>query len=453
MVCKNITCFGEAEQYLYDMPRFTSKHSIKETREFLKEIGNPDLSFKIIHVAGTNGKGSTCAYLDSVLRTAGIKTGLFTSPHLVDICERIKIDGKDISHDEFYSAFMDIYNRIDHEAIAGGENAYHPTFFEYLFFMAMIIFKNAGIEWCILETGLGGLLDATNSVVTKEVAVITKIGLDHTEYLGDTKALIAVQKAGIIKEGKPVVYLDAEEESSNAIASEAKRIGAGRLIPVNEKNVKLLQKLPEKVAFSLMDGYYKYVSLCLDTIAEYQVQNASLAVKTIEAVGLSERVSEQCLCDGLYKCHWAGRMEEILPDVFVDGAHNPDGIEAFIKTVADDGISRKRRLIFGVVSDKDYTEMIRELSDSKLFESITIAPINSYRSADAGSIADGFVKAGALNVRAANSAKQALETMLFEKYSNSAEDTFRLYIAGSLYLVGEIKSILPFIKPEVNRHD
>ena len=134
MIFKEIKSFEEAEQYLYDMPRFTSKHTIEETRQFLKKLGNPDLSFKIIHVAGTNGKGSTCAYLDSVLGCAGIKTGLFTSPHLVDMCERIKVCGQDISHEEFLEAFNEIYRLIDHEAILRGENAYHPTFFEFLFF-------------------------------------------------------------------------------------------------------------------------------------------------------------------------------------------------------------------------------------------------------------------------------------------------------------------------------
>ena len=445
MICKDIKTFEEAGQYLYDTPRFTSKHTIEETRQFLKKLGNPDLSFKIIHVAGTNGKGSTCAYLDSVLGCAGIKTGLFTSPHLVDMCERIKVCGQDISHEEFLEAFNEIYRLIDHEAILRGENAYHPTFFEFLFFMAMIVFKKAGIEWCILETGLGGALDATNSVVTKEAAVITKIGLDHTEYLGDTKELIAVQKAGIAAKGRPLVYLDFLKTVSEAIKEEALRHGAGELIPVSAANVKVLQNLSEKVAFCLLDGYYKDVSLCLDTIAEYQVQNAALAVKAIEAASLTERISPEILKEGLEKCHWAGRMEEILPDVFVDGAHNPDGIEAFLGTVKDDGISEKRRLIFGVVSDKDYTDMIREIVISGLFDKIVVTPLASSRSADVSLVIKSFEKAGAKCVESATNSRKALMSQLNEKKIKAADDPFRLYIAGSLYLVGEIKEMLPSI--------
>ncbi len=445
MICKDIKTFEEAGQYLYDTPRFTSKHTIEETRAFLKKLGNPDLSFKIIHVAGTNGKGSTCAYLDSVLGCAGIKTGLFTSPHLVDMCERIKVCGQDISHEEFLEAFNEIYRLIDHEAILRGENAYHPTFFEFLFFMAMIVFKKAGIEWCILETGLGGALDATNSVVTKEAAVITKIGLDHTEYLGDTKELIAVQKAGIAAKGRPLVYLDFLKTVSEAIKEEALRHGAGELIPVSASNVKVLQNLSEKVAFCLLDGYYKDVYLCLDTIAEYQVQNAALAVKAIEAASLTERISPEILKEGLIKCHWAGRMEEVLPDVFVDGAHNPDGIEAFLGTVKDDGVSGKRRLIFGVVSDKDYSDMIREIVSSRLFDKIVVTPLKSSRSADISEVLKSFEKADAKNVESAEDAKEALKSQLIEKKIKAADDPFRLYIAGSLYLVGEIKGLLPSI--------
>ncbi len=437
---KHIKSYEEAEQYLYDMPRFTSKHTIKETKNFLEKLGSPDLSMKIIHVAGTNGKGSTCAYLDSVMREAGIHTGLFTSPHLVDMCERIKVDGKDISHEEFYDSFMDIYDRIDHEAIERGENAYHPTFFEYLFFMAMQVFKKAGVEWCILETGLGGLLDATNSVKTKEAAVITRIDLDHTEYLGDTKAKIAVQKAGIIKEGKPVVYGDYVPEASEAIVSEAKKRGAGKLFPAGKQSIKVLQKLPEKVDFSVLDGYYKNVSLCLDTIASYQTENALLAVKAIEAASLTERITPEILKKGLFKCHWQGRMEEILPDVFVDGAHNPDGIRAFLDTVSRDGI-KKRRLIFGVVGDKDHSSMIDEIAGSGLFEKIIITPIASKRSADVSGLLEEFEKAGKENISVSPDSGKAFQEMIgdLEADRESKNPGMRIYIAGSLYLVGEIK--------------
>ncbi len=446
MIFKEIKSFEEAEQYLYDMPRFTSKHTIKETRKFLEEMGSPDLSMKIIHVAGTNGKGSTCAYLDSVLREAGIHTGLFTSPHLVDVCERIKVDGKDISHEEFFEAFMEIYDRIDFDTLKKGGDAYHPTFFEYLFFMAMYVFKKAGVEWCILETGLGGLLDATNSIKTKEAAVITRIDLDHTEYLGNTKAEIAVQKAGIIAPGKPVVYSDYVPEASEAILKEAKRLKSGDCYAAGPSQIKVLTNLPEKVDFSLLDGYYKYVSLCLDTIAKYQAENALLAVKAIEAAHLTERITPSILRDGLYKCHWAGRMEEVLPDVFVDGAHNPDGIRAFLDTAKQQAGAGKAWLIFGVVGDKDHLSMIREIADSGLFEKIVITSLHSARGADPKKIAREFeeqLRKDEENILSVSAdPEDALDMMLKERKKTAADGPApRIYIAGSLYLVGEIKDI------------
>ena len=438
----NIRNFSEAEQYLNDMPRFTSKHTIKETREFLEKLGNPDLSMKIIHVAGTNGKGSTCAYLDSVLREAGISTGLFTSPHLVDISERFRINGKQISHDEFYDAFRDIFNRLEWEN-PDPEDFYHPTYFEFLFFMAMLIFKKAGIEWCILETGLGGLLDATNSVKTKEAAVITRIDLDHTEYLGNTKAEIAVQKAGIIAKGKPVVYGDYVPEASEAILREANRIQSGKLYPVGEQNIKVLLISPENIDFSLADGYYKNVSICLDTNAVYQLENAALAVKAVEAAGLTERITPDTLKRGMNKCRWAGRMEEVLPDVFVDGAHNPDGIRAFIETVKRDGCDgvKPRKLLFGVVSDKDHTGMVREIAESGLFSEIVITRLKTGRGADPAILTNDFKDEAGVKISVSGSADEAFEKMLGDKRAarETHEGDFRVYVAGSLYLVGEIK--------------
>ena len=437
---KTITNFAEAEQYLNDVPRFTSKHTIEETRKFLQKMGNPDECMKIIHVAGTNGKGSTCAYLDSVMREAGIRVGLFTSPHLVDICERFRVDGKNISHEEFYEAFMEIYDLIEWER-ENEEDFYHPTYFEYLFFMGMLVFKKAGVEWCILETGLGGLLDATNSVKTKEAAVITRIDLDHTEYLGNTKAEIAVQKAGIIAEGKPVVYGDFVPEASEAIKREAGRSESGKLYPVGKQNIKVLLISSENIDFSLLDGYYKGVSLCLDTIAVYQPENAALAVKAIEAAGLTERISPGILQRGINKCRWAGRMEEILPDVFVDGAHNPDGIRAFLETVKRDGCGdkKKRRLLFGVVSDKDHSKMVMEIADSGLFEKIVIAPLKTGRSLDTVKLLSEFNDHPDIDITAAESAGEAFDKMLCEKAQIKDAEDFRIYIAGSLYLAGEIK--------------
>ena len=181
---QTITTFQQAAAYIDEIPRFTSKHTVEETKAFLRRLGDPDRKMRIIHVAGTNGKGSVCAYLRSILEAAGYRVALFTSPHLTDIRERFTVGGEMVSREEFLGAFLHVYEMLDWEALErGGEKAYHPTYFEYLFFLAMVLFAGKEPDFCILETGLGGRLDATNSVFRKELAVITHISLDHVGVL------------------------------------------------------------------------------------------------------------------------------------------------------------------------------------------------------------------------------------------------------------------------------
>ena len=195
---RTISTYEEAVDYINEIPRFTTKNTMDDTRAFLHRLGDPDQSMRIIHVAGTNGKGSVCAYMRFILEAAGYRTAVFTSPHLTDIRERFVIDGEMVSEKAFLGAFLRIYDLLDAKTP-------HPTFFEYLFLMAMILFSESRPDFCILETGLGGRLDATNAVSRKELAVITRIGLDHTEYLGDTLEKIAAEKAGILQDRKSVV--------------------------------------------------------------------------------------------------------------------------------------------------------------------------------------------------------------------------------------------------------
>ncbi|MCQ2494267.1 MAG: bifunctional folylpolyglutamate synthase/dihydrofolate synthase [Lachnospiraceae bacterium] len=447
MIRRNITSFEEAEQYLNDTPKFTTKHSIEATREFLEKMGSPDEAMKIIHVAGTNGKGSTCAYLTSILREAGFCTALFTSPHLVDICERFSIDGVNMTHEEFLESFNCIYNMLDWDALAKDEG-YHPSYFEFLFFMAMHYFSEKKVEWCVLETGLGGLLDATNSVHHKEAAVITRIGLDHMEYLGETIYEIAGQKAGIIAKGVPLVYNDYVPEASKAITEAFYRVNNCdsdekcdevnvRKYAVGENMLLMCENQSETVAFSMTDGYYNEVQVSLDTVAAYQTENAMLAIRTIEAVGLCGIISAEKLTVALGKCHWAGRMEEIIPNVFIDGAHNPDGIRAFLETVSRDGLDKSRRsLLFGVVADKNFYRMLEELVEAEAFYEMTITPLHTKRSADISQLREALAKYDGITVKIADDPEKGLREMISARGDNKDK---RIYVAGSLYLVGEIK--------------
>lgn len=435
MVKQSITTYKDAVEYLYDVPRFTKKNTVKDTQTFLAELGSPDQKMKIIHVAGTNGKGSVCAYLRAILTEAGYKCGVFTSPHLVEPTERFRIGENEVSKEQFLQAFLQIYESLDHEAIARGEG-YHPTFFEYLFFMAMLIFENAGLDYVILETGLGGRLDATNAVSHKELAIITKIGLDHTEYLGDTISAIALEKAGIAKEDAPLLFWDSEDEASVEIlnyCAERNICAQG----VSKKDYTYLDFQNKSIDFSYHSIYNNYIRLCLRTIARYQMDNATLAARAAEILGGGSSITSEHIAAGIHKAFWAGRMEEIREDFFVDGAHNEDGVQAFIETVRCDGFAGERILLCSVVQDKDYSSMIRLMAESGLFTKAYVAQMQSYRAIDPMKLVDLWRQYTGQQLQVFESVSKAVSALLEDKNEGQ-----RIYAAGSLYLVGEIKEML-----------
>lgn len=437
---KVIDTFEAAVEYLYSMPRFTSKNTPEDTRAHLVRLGSPDRRIKqIIHVAGTNGKGSVCAYLHSILKEAGFRTAVFTSPHLVDIRERFAVDGSMISREDFLRIFLKIYDSLDRTALEQGRG-YHPTFFEYLFFMAMLYFAEQEPDYCILETGLGGRLDATNAVAEKALAVITRISKDHVEYLGDTLAGIAAEKAGIMSGTAPLVYCDEVPEASAVFVERAQDLQI-RTYPVSKKDYSFLKKANKTIDFSLNTRYYDYIGITLHTLARYQMENAALAVRAVEVLFQGERITAGQIQSGLAKCFWPGRMEEILPEVFVDGAHNEDGIRAFLDTVSEDGCAadgRRRILLFSVVQDKDYRSMIRQVLDSELFDRIFVAHMETGRAAALDSLRALWEteERGNADTVFCEDVHTALKSVLAE------QGEARVYIAGSLYLVGEIKEFL-----------
>ncbi len=236
-------CYRQTVEKILAIPRFTQKNPLAHTRELLAELGNPQERFQVIHVAGSNGKGSVCAFLASVLLAAGKRTALFTSPHLVDIEERFCMggieDGQEGLHPCSRQEFVEASFEVD-KAVAAMERRGlpHPTFFEYIFAMGMLIFAKNQVKYAVLETGLGGRLDATNAVQKPLLAVLTSISLEHTEILGDTVAQIAAEKAGILKPGVPVVYDASSPEANSVIAARANALGC-RCYPVNPKKIKI----------------------------------------------------------------------------------------------------------------------------------------------------------------------------------------------------------------------
>ena len=435
MTKQNIHSYDEAVNYIFSVPKFTKKNTMADTKAFLDKLGHPDRKLKIIHVAGTNGKGSVCAYMRSILEAAGKRVAVFTSPHLVDVRERFMIDGQMISKEAFLEAFLTVYNRLDWEELKE-DKGYHPTFFEYLFFMAMLIFKEAAPDYCILETGLGGRLDATNAVSKKELAVITRISLEHVEYLGNTIAQIAGEKAGIIMENTPVVCVDAVEEATEVFCRKAKKLLAPCYL-LSNRDYRFLNFKNKSIDFSYVSRYDYSVDLSLHTIARYQMENCALALRAIEVLDAERSISKETLQKGVEQCFWAGRMEEVAPEIFVDGAHNADGIRAFLETVQDDGYDGRRKLLFSVVSDKDYGAMLGNIADSGLFQEISLAHLDSSRATSLEEMKCNLPEAFRNEVRTYESVREAFHAIRAEK---QAEE--RIYIAGSLYLVGEIKEYL-----------
>ena len=455
----NITTFKEAVAYLDGMPRFTVKKNPEDTRDlrwFLKELKNPEQTLRIIHVAGTNGKGSVCAYMRSVLEAAGYRTAMFTSPHLVDMRERFVVDGKMIPEEAFLQAFLAVRNGLQ-EVNSGAEpkenrssTEFVLNFYEYLFCMALLWFAEEKPDYCIIETGLGGRLDATNYVDNKLLTVITRISLDHVQYLGDTTAKIAGEKAGILRPGVPVVYLDGDMQASAVICRKASELGAMQ-IPVSKKDYTFLGFRKKYIDFSLRSEYYNYISLTLHTIARYQMENAALAVRAVEVLFRSTDTEDACgrLCaragcptpeeirQGILGCFWQGRMEEVLPEVYVDGAHNDDGIRAFLDTVKEDGCTDGRRLLFGVAADKDCRHMIQRVITSGLFDRIAFTHMRTARSASLEALRELLAAYPEDQFTMYTEADTALRTEISGRRPGE-----RLYIAGSLYLVGEIKESL-----------
>lgn len=429
---QSINSYEQAVEYIFNVPRFTKKNTMADTKAFLEKLGNPDLGLRIIHVAGTNGKGSVCAYMRNILEAAGKRVAVFTSPHLVDVRERFMIDGEMISKKAFYEAFQIIYNLLNWEELETGEG-YHPTFFEYMFFIAMLVFKESAPDYCILETGLGGRLDATNAVARKELAVITRISLEHTEYLGDTLEKIAGEKAGIMAQDSPVVFADTQEETTLVFLEKAKDLSC-ECFPVSKSHYTLLNFKNKSIDFSYVSRYDYNVKIHLNTLAKYQVENCTLALRAIEVLDTDREIQPEVLAQGVEQTFWPGRMEEVLPEIFVDGAHNADGIRAFLETVSEDAFEGKRNLMFSVVSDKDYAQMLRKITQSGLFHKIYLAQMGNYRATSLEEMKSHLSEEYSGQVYLFETVRDAFEAVKETKLKNE-----RVYIVGSLYLVGEIK--------------
>ena len=432
--------YQEAEAYILDIPKFAGKHTLKDTKALLDRLCGDNLKGKIIHIAGTNGKGSVCAYLRSILTESGYRVGMFTSPHLESMRERICLSEEMISKEDFINAFDRViraWKELTKEADEEERKRLHPSFFEFLFLMAMVYFKEKEPDYIILETGLGGRLDATNCLEKPALCIITEIGFDHMQYLGNTIEEIAAEKAGIIKPYVPTVFFDKRQEVTEVLQKHAKEAKSQTVI-LEKDNILNVNIGNKTIDFSLHSGYYKYDSLFLETTALYQTENASLAVMGAQLLAKEDaRICENTIRKGLLKAHWPGRMEEVLPGIYLDGAHNEDGIEAFLKTVENKKDAGRRFLLFGVVADKQYEGMISQIAASGLFSQIAVTVLESDRSASLDTLREIWRQYDKQVCSFHQNAKDAYHHLLSEK-----KDADTIYIAGSLYLIGQMKALM-----------
>ncbi|MGH7950576.1 MAG: DUF559 domain-containing protein [Limisphaerales bacterium] len=400
--------YSEAIQFLYGLNLFGANFGLGNTFKLAALAGNPQEKLRFIHVAGTNGKGSTCAMLESIYRAAGLRVGLFTSPHLVSFRERIQINRQLIPENEVVRLVTEL-RAANHENDA--------TLFEFATVMALKFFAEQKCDLVILETGLGGRLDATN-IVTPLASLITNIAFDHQQWLGDTLEKIAFEKAGIIKQGIPIATAVDEPEALAVITK-----------IVREKNAPLTQ---------IRNSEFGIRDLSLSLMGEHQKQNAVLALTTVEVLQKQIPVSEKQIKIGLEEVNWPGRLQLIeKPDgqkFLLDGAHNVAGAKVLRETIEKIFPSKKRTLILGILQDKDWRQICELLAP--LAAKIFCVPVLSERTANPNQLAKVCRLANpAAEIFVCGSLNKA-----FEK-SGSPERSLHqnlVVVTGSLYLVGEM---------------
>lgn len=436
----------EAVEHINSVSRYGNRPGAECTKALLARLGNPERELKIIHIAGTNGKGSVCMYIAGMLRSLGLNTGVFTSPHLIRENERIRFNDELISDEDFTDCFEKVH-RAELELLKDGFG--QISYFDFFVGIAMLYYAMKKPDVVILETGLGGRLDSTNAVESPVMTVITSISLDHVAILGDTVEKIAAEKAGIIKHGAPVVYV-AGQEYSHVIEEKAEAMGI-KAAGVEKSQCEIHEIGSKHIDFSLDSIYYKDNVFRLATPAVYQVMNAALAMTAVQMLVESrcfdriayDSMNRQNCIDrirrGLESVTWEGRMEQVCEGFYIDGAHNPDGIAALLDTAAAMKKNTRGRyvLMFSAVNDKDYSSMIKEICDSNIFDEYVITQIEGARCLDVSKIADTFRRYTDGHVNEEPDVGQAVKKSV-ECFGGNAT----VICAGSLYLAGEVRKVM-----------
>lgn len=419
--------YSQMVDWMFNLERFGIKLGLENMREFSSRIGDPHLDFRSVHVTGTNGKGSVCTFVSEILRQHGLRVGLYTSPHLVDFRERIRVDGRMMPQNEVVKLGEELRTHMDDMASEGKEK--QLTFFEFTTGLAFRHFSDMGVDYVVTEVGMGGRMDATN-IINPDVAAITRIGLEHTDYLGKTVLDIAYEKAGIIKDGCPVItcerdpeVLDLFRKTCGEHASDLVRVGEG----FDVSNV------DQSLSGTRFDyrGRRTLSSLRTRLLGGYQAENAGAAVAIVER--LAERgvdVAEDEIRGGLWSAKWPGRLDVVSrrPLLIFDGSHNPDGVRVTVGILEGLGMT-PLTFVLGCMNDKDAREIVRALSPHSAM--IVATQVANKRALSADALAELLRSEYRGPTRVVPGSAEAIEGALADHKGRG------VCVIGSLYLVGE----------------
>lgn len=426
--------YKEAMEYITSVGRFGSNYGLKRTFRILELLGSPDKKIKLIHIAGTNGKGSTTAMITKILMGMGYRVGMYTSPYIEVFEERIQINGENIPKEKLVCLLEEVKTAVDKVIEEGYQ---HPTEFEILTALMFLYFYNEKVDYGVIETGLGGTLDSTN-VLTPMVSVITSISFDHMNILGNTLAEIADQKAGIIKKDIPVVVYPQEKEAEEVILKKAEIMNSkvrsvtkdsGKLIRINSDDIY------QEVEVTTINNKY---SIKLPLLGEHQILNLSVALNTVEVLCECENIElkSEVIKKSLEEVKWMGRLEVLnkKPLIVIDGAHNIEGIKSLRKNTEKYFKYNKIYLLLGILADKQVTEMIKEITP--LAEKVYALTPHSERAELSEDLRKEIVNYNP-NTIALESYEEAFKMALSE-----ANEEDLILVSGSLYMVGDMRKII-----------
>ena len=469
--------YSETINYIYNLRKHGIKFGLRNITRLLSILGNPHKSFPAVHVAGTNGKGSTSVFIASLLKISGLKVGLFTSPHLVSFTERIRVNSEEITEYEVMSLTEEIRSKVVD---------FSPTFFEVVTALAFLYFQRKRIDIAVIEVGMGGRLDATN-ILMPEVSVITCIDYDHREYLGDTLSEIAYEKAGIIKDSIPVVISSQAPDVLDVIEAKAKEKNSEVYLYGRDFSAVLKREDPAGIWFDYFGGdSFDIHDLYLPLIGEHQMQNATVAIKAVELInermlippnppllkggwgGLkthhSSLITHHSIRKGLASTRWPGRLEMIQdnPPILIDGAHNPAAAVVLSRALKKNffGIYKRIILILGIMGDKDIEGIMKPLLP--IASEIILTSPGYERAAPPAKLAGIAASLGFPEARVAPCVKDAIEMAIkisecgmqnsgceirsteYEIIPKSeiCKPKSLIVITGSFYTIGEAEEVL-----------